>query len=111
VDVEASWASRISFVKLIFPRKFFVKNCKQGDVAVEWCVGDTRKRGEMLRTNPTRIDLKTDDLREYEERKKSWPKQMTNNSYGGGNSLILPESPVDGNRIIRNARIGYKQNN
>jgi hypothetical protein len=64
----------------------------------------------MLRTNPTRIDLKTEDLREYEERKKSWPKQSIRSSDSGGNSKILSESPVDGNRIVRNARIGYKQN-
>lgn len=61
----------------------------------------------MLRTTPTRIDLKTEDLREYEERKKLWPKQTTS----GGHDH--PQSPpgvgVDEIRMVRNTRIGYKQ--
>jgi hypothetical protein len=62
----------------------------------------------MLRTNPTRIDLKAEDLREFDEQKKRWPKKVNPTHE---HVQILPESPLnDGNRRVRNTRIGVQQN-
>lgn len=58
----------------------------------------------MLRTNPTRIDLKSEDLREYEEIKKMWPKNTQNTSKS---STVYEFKPsIDSERKTRNTRIG-----
>ena len=60
----------------------------------------------MLRTPPTRIDLKSEDMKEYEEIKKTWPKPAQ--TFGKSPS-VQQENPADAARKARNARLGYRE--
>lgn len=60
----------------------------------------------MLRTNPTRIDLKSEDLREYEEAKKNWPKIPTKERVGAVDEAKYQIT----DQQTRNSRIGLKGN-
>jgi hypothetical protein len=62
----------------------------------------------MLQTNPTRIDLKAEDLREFDDKKKMWPKKAMSSRE---QNQILPEiTPLnEGHRRVRNSRIGVPQ--
>ena len=59
----------------------------------------------MLRTNPTRVDLKSEDLREYEEIKKTWPKNIQNQTK---DYTIYETHFPDPEKKNRNNRIGLK---
>lgn len=76
------------------------------------CVGvvvlESFESEHMLRTNPTRIGLQNEDMREYEERKKTWPK-LSSHKFENNNQTIPESISIDGNRLVRNTRIGLPQ--
>ena len=62
----------------------------------------------MLRTNPTRIELKQEDLRELEEAKISWNKLSNSKRRNPEVSTEMTRGAVTKRENIRN-RIGYEK--
>ena len=64
----------------------------------------------MLRTTPTRIELKQEDIREYEDMKEMWKKesQMNNDQRKDhiGDS-IYQETAKNAQKNERHSRMGY----
>ena len=66
----------------------------------------------MLRTTPTRIELKQEDVREYEEMKEEWRKELQNNSKSPGHHMSegTPQHKVKNpQKDDRHSRMGYKK--
>ena len=66
----------------------------------------------MLRRKPTRIELRGEDVEEYEKAKKLWAKDIKKNEEPGKDQSLLDDSPLplnDPKRISKiHERIGYK---
>ena len=67
----------------------------------------------MLRTTPSRIELKQEDIREYEEMKDEWRKELqssSNNQNKSNHGDAIHHDPVqNAQKNDRHARMGYTQ--
>ena len=69
----------------------------------------------MLRTTPSRIELKQEDIREYEDMKEEWRKELQNisntqNNIHHDNSIHHPDTVKNAQKNERHARMGHIQN-
>lgn len=66
----------------------------------------------MLRRKPTRIELRGEDVEEYEKAKKVWTKDIKKNEEADKGQSLLDDSPLplnDPKRISKiHERIGFK---
>jgi hypothetical protein len=66
----------------------------------------------MLRTTPTRIELKQDDVREYEEMKEEWRKEFSSSKpqHDGTQAGNVSQQNMvkDTHKDERHSRMGYK---
>ncbi len=64
----------------------------------------------MLRTNPSRIELKQDDLAEYEQMKVEWKKELQrngNNNENKSQNIFHDSSEKNQQKSERHTRLGY----
>ena len=64
----------------------------------------------MLRTNPSRVELKQDDLTEYEQMKVEWKKELQrngNNNENKSQNIFHDSSEKNHQKNERHTRMGY----